>query len=373
LIGRTKVTPMVCAKELAAVAVLVALLEPAASQTQASPAQRELIVGVKDAPPFALKDADGTWQGISIDLWRRVADVSHLPYRFEEAGTVQELIDGVAARKFDVAVAALSITAARERVITFTQPFFQSGLGIAVPTSSTPSWMPVVHAMTSYGFLYAVAGLVGLALVAGCLLWLFERRHNEDFSGSFTKGISSSVWWSTAAMTQKGLSGYRPVTLPGRTVAILWMVVSIVAIAVFTAGITSALTIKQMRGSVHGAGDLASVRVGTVAGTATETTLARMHIGYRDYKNVHDGIRALENGKLDAFVYDRPILAWNIHRDYSGSVELLDVSFEPQTYGLALADGSPLRKTLDVALLDAVQSDWWRMTLFRYLGTKANI
>jgi len=35
---------------------------------------------------------------------------------------------------------------------------------------------------------------------------------------------------------------------------------SIIAIAVFTAGITSALTTRQLRGAVHSTGDLSSVR-----------------------------------------------------------------------------------------------------------------
>ncbi|MCS0460101.1 transporter substrate-binding domain-containing protein [Rhizobium favelukesii] len=30
-------------------------------------------MGTKEAPPFAMKDADGNWSGISIELWREVA------------------------------------------------------------------------------------------------------------------------------------------------------------------------------------------------------------------------------------------------------------------------------------------------------------
>ena len=40
---------------------------------------RELVVGTKVAPPFAMKAEDGTWRGISIDLWRRVADQTQRP------------------------------------------------------------------------------------------------------------------------------------------------------------------------------------------------------------------------------------------------------------------------------------------------------
>jgi ABC-type amino acid transport substrate-binding protein len=36
--------------------------------------QRTIVVGTKEAPPFAMKTREGEWSGISIDLWRRIAD-----------------------------------------------------------------------------------------------------------------------------------------------------------------------------------------------------------------------------------------------------------------------------------------------------------
>jgi Bacterial extracellular solute-binding proteins, family 3 len=104
---------------------------------------RELVIGTKEAPPFAMKAADGAWEGISIDLCRRVADEKKWRYRFVEVQTVPELIDGVATSKFDVAVAALTVTPARERRLDFTASFFSTGLGIAVAAGGLPSWRPV--------------------------------------------------------------------------------------------------------------------------------------------------------------------------------------------------------------------------------------
>jgi polar amino acid transport system substrate-binding protein len=124
--------------------------------------------------------------------------------------------------------------------------------------------------MTSFGFLQAVMALVGLALMAGFLIWLFERRANENFGGGVTKGINSGVLWSASTMTQRHAGNFHPQTVPGRIVAIFWMVASIVAIAVFTAGITSVLTARQLRGAIHSIEDLSSVRVGIIAGTSAE-------------------------------------------------------------------------------------------------------
>ena len=123
----------------------------------------ELVVGIKEAPPFAMKSTDGEWQGISADLWRRAAAELSLRYRFVEARTANELIEGVAVRKYDVAIGALTITPERERILDFTQPYYVTGLGIAVPAAELASWLPVIHSMTSFGFLQAVLALVSTA------------------------------------------------------------------------------------------------------------------------------------------------------------------------------------------------------------------
>lgn len=333
--------------------------------------EREIVVGTKEAAPFAMKSPDGEWSGISIDLWRRNAEKLKLKYRFHDEETVPGLIEAVTGGKVDIGVAALTVTSDREQALDFTSAFYGTGLGIAVPaTGGVASWAPVVRALTSFGFLQAVLALIGLALLVGLVVWLLERRHNEEFGGSAAKGLSSSVWWTTVAMTQRGIGHQGPRTMPGRFVAMLWMVGSIIAIAVFTAGITSALTVRQLQGSVHGVTDLSKVRVGAVSGSSTEDTLRKLRISFESYTNAKEGLQAIRDGKLDAFVYDRPLLAWTINQDFRSSIQLLDVTFDQQHYAFALPAGSPLRKPVSVVLLNEVRSTWWGDTLHRYLGDK---
>jgi polar amino acid transport system substrate-binding protein len=332
--------------------------------------QRELVVGTKQTPPFAMKNADGSWSGISIDLWRHVADEQHLRYRFAEESTVQELLDGIENGKLDIAVAALTVTAARAQTLDFTQPFYVTGLGIAVPAGGEPSWLPLIYTLTSFGFAQAIMALIGLALAVGFLVWVFERRHNEDFGGGAAKGLSSGVWWSAVAMTQRSTGNFGPRTLPGRIVAIVWMIASIVTIAVFTASVTSVLTIKHLQGTVHGVSDLSEVHVGAVAGTSTEETLSRLRISYRRFATPQEGLKALRAHSLDAFIYDKPLLAWIIQQGFASSIELIDTTFDPQEYAFAVPTNSPLERTINVAVLNAVHSDWWEQTTARYLGPR---
>jgi hypothetical protein len=38
----------------------------------AKPSDRELVIGIKEAPPLSMQAADGTWQGNSTELAPRV-------------------------------------------------------------------------------------------------------------------------------------------------------------------------------------------------------------------------------------------------------------------------------------------------------------
>jgi ABC-type amino acid transport substrate-binding protein len=330
-------------------------------------ATRQLVVGLKEAPPFVIRESDGSWEGISVDLWREVARDLQLKFRFAEEPTVQGLLDKTSAGQYDVAVAAVTVTAERAKTVDFAQPFFSTGLGIAVANDLVLSWAPVVRAVTSFGFVQAVLALVSLALITGFAVWVFERRTNADFAGG-PRGLTSSVWWSTLAMTQHSHGHAGPKTLPGRIIAIIWMVTSIIALAVFTASVTSVLTTKQLQRAVNSPRDLPSVRVGTVSGTAAEQTLSRMNVAYVGYSNPLDGLNELREGKLEAFVYDKPLLAWYIRRHHPLSIKLLEMTFEPQTYAFALPNNSPLQKAISISVLRATQGDWWTEVRFRYLG-----
>jgi polar amino acid transport system substrate-binding protein len=360
-------------RALAAGAMLAITCGCGAAQT-AAPADpplpdRELIVATREVPPFAMKQNDGSWRGISIELWRRLAERLHLRYRFSEQASNQDILNGVANGSFDAGIAAITVTAARERIVEFTQPYYTAGLGVAV-SMAEPRWLAIFRTLLSFGFLQAVSILLGLALCVGFVIWLLERRRTEHFSGG-AKGLGTGFWWSASAMTQAGGGPHAPATLPGRVVAIGWMIASVIAVAVFTAGITSALTKRELQGVVHALSDLRHVRVGAIAGTPTIDYLDRERIPHRNFASAEQGLTALQAGTIDALVYDKPLLSWLVLQDFSTTLRVLDIVFEHQNYAIALpASGSPLQRVINVPLLEETESDWWDQTVFQYLGKK---
>jgi polar amino acid transport system substrate-binding protein len=172
-------------------------------------------------------------------------------------------------------------------------------------------------------------------------------------------------------MTQIGgaaSGGKVPKTLPGRLLAMVWMVTSVIVFASLTAALTSQYILKHLRGPVNGQADLRYARAGAITGTETTEYLRREHISYHVFANVEAGLLALKNGQIDALVYDRPLLLWLVNQHFSGSLCVLDGTFDQQAYAIALPQGSELRIPINLALLDAIRTDWWPETLSAYLG-----
>src|SRR5271166_5026493 len=103
-----------------------------AAGPDAPASDRELVLGLRVAPPFVMRTPDGIWTGISVELWRHLAEQLSLRYRFEET-TQEGLLKGLADGTLDASGGALTVTAERLREVDFSLPYFVTGLGVAVP------------------------------------------------------------------------------------------------------------------------------------------------------------------------------------------------------------------------------------------------
>jgi polar amino acid transport system substrate-binding protein len=348
-------------------ACLLSLLFASVATAQSSPPDT-LVVAVKEAPPFAIRGADGRWSGISIDLWQDIATT--LDYRFELRETdLDGLLEEVASGAADAGVAAVTVTLDREARMDFTHPFHVSGLGIAVRTQDRQGWLAVAEQLFSFQFLQVVGGLVALLFVVGWLVWLFERRQNPDqFGGSAAHGLGASFWWSAVTMTTVGYGDKAPRSVGGRLVALLWMFTALVVISGFTASITASLTVGALEGVVAGPEDLPDVRVGTVAGSTSVEYLTGENVAFTEFASAVEALESMADGRVDAVVYDAPILRYDVRQQFRDTLAVLPVTFERQLYAIALPSGSPLREDVNQALLRETVSAEWPRLLSRYLG-----
>jgi len=330
---------------------------------------QKLVVATKQAPPFAIKNDDGKWTGISIDLWRKIAEEQKFEYEFRELG-IDELLTSLEDGTADVAVAALTITNGREQKIDFTHPYYTSGLGIAVAADeSSVGLFAVLRAIFSWEFFQILGGLILVLLAIGLLMWFVERRANRaQFGGSVARGLGAGMWWSAVTMTTVGYGDKAPVTLAGRLVAIVWMFASLFMISVFTASVASLVLADRLESHISGLKDLPGARVGTIPDSTSDQYLRRQRIRVRPYNNMPQALAALHEGEIEAAVYDAPILQYLINQDYSSYLAVLPIRFETQNYGIGLPTGSELREPINQSLLKATSDPDWQNTLYRYLG-----
>ena len=190
-----------------------------------------LHVGITEVPPFVIADGNGDWEGISIDLWRAIADRQGWTYEWQVM-PFSDLLGAVERGEVDVVVGALTMTSEREAVFDFSHPFYQTGLSIGVPHSPKQGLLQSLKALFSWGFLSVIGALALLLLGVGFALWLLERRRNaEQFGGSNAEGIGAGFWWAAVTMTTVGYGDKAPVTLGGRLLALVWMFAGLIMVA----------------------------------------------------------------------------------------------------------------------------------------------
>jgi len=91
-----------------------------------------LIVGCdQHLKPFVFSDEQGNYTGFDIDVWREIAGSVGLKFELLPMAFT-ELLPALQDGRIDAALGALSITAAREKSIDFSYPYYDAGLILMV-------------------------------------------------------------------------------------------------------------------------------------------------------------------------------------------------------------------------------------------------
>jgi ABC-type amino acid transport substrate-binding protein len=359
-----------------ALAILCIVSATAAAQPvdplSAMPAQPvgKLVVGTLPGDgqfaPFVVHNPDGSWGGISIDLWKEVARRLKLDYEIKEL-TRADLKDPAKLAALDAFV-SLNVSAEREAIMDFSHAFYSTGIAIAVAPKDTSGLGAMLKAIFTARFAKLIAALFAMLLVIGALMWLAERRRNEQqFGGSAAHGIGAGLWWSAVTMTTVGYGDKAPVTFLGRVLGLFWMFAAILIIASFTASIASALTVNQLESAVSGPADLPKVKCGAAKQSQGGRYLTARRINFKEYANAAAEIDALTNGEVDAVVDEAPLLQFEVKKRGDAGVVVLDGTFDNHGYALVLKKDSPIRKAVNLALLQYIATEDWQALLARYL------
>lgn len=349
---------------LLALLVVSLLSLGAATASAGPPAQAQpLRVVTKPLKPFVIK-SDEKLEGFSIELWDEVARRIGVSYRWVEVQTVTDQLKAIQSGAADVAIAGISMTSEREKVVDFSHPFFNAGLQILVPSEGDNSLTSLISVILSPQLLQILALGAGIWVVMAHLIWIIERFTNPSFPKGYLPGVWEGLWWSTGLLAAGNYGPDEPQGVVRRIAAIVWIFVGIILIAQFTASVTSLLTVQQLNGSIRGPEDLPGKTIATVTGSTAAQYLDAHKLSYLPVTAIEDAYALLDQHKAQAVVYDAPVLLYYAVSEGKGKAQVVGRIFREEGYGIALPPGSSYRKAINEALLQ-IRQDGTYDTLYQ--------
>ena len=340
---------------LACVLISASTAPTVGAETRAQGQTETLRVVTMPLEPFVIADGDRL-AGFSVDLWDAVARQLDVQYQWVQVESVEELLAAVQNGQADVGIAGISMTSEREQIVDFTLPFFNAGLRIMTSTRSSPSLPTLIGILFSPALLKLLGLALLVLLLTAHIIWLVERGSSDAIPKAYLPGIWESLWWSLGILATQGYGIFGDSRARSkRLLGMVFVAISVVLIAEFTASVTASLTVHQLSGYIHGASDLPGKRVATVHGTTGAAYLAEQHIPAVEVEQIEDAYPLLEAGQVDAIIFDAPVLLYYAATEGKGAVQVVGPTLKDEYYGIALPTGSPLRKPINQALLELMQ------------------
>ena len=327
--------------------ILVAGLFPIASS--AATASKPIKIAVKEFPPLVFKD----FKGFCIDVANIICEKNNFNPEFVMFTSVPDLLGAVESGVCDMGFAGITITPERERRVDFSQPFFESGLMIAVRNETLSQITSIGNAVFRVIGFSIVLFFVGLTVVAHLVWWI--ERDDEDplgFPSAYARGIMDAYWWAVVTMSTVGYGDKRPKKIGGRVIAAIWMFIGIIWFAGLTATLSSALTVDRIEhGEIADLPDLYGKKVAVIMGTTSEDFLRYHNVKIVLTDSLDELLANLKAGRSDAIVYDAPPLMYAAKLD--PTIKVVGSMFADQRYGIVFPNtgGEALKELFDIGIM----------------------
>jgi len=306
-------------------------------------------VGVALFPPNVVRAEDGRLEGFDIELWQAIAQDAGLEYEFDVL-PLSDLLTAVEEHRVDLAMAGISVTSIRETHMDFSHPYMTAGIRILTKADDIPKLMRYAQSAWESGAGRALVFLVGFILICAHVFFIAERG-SKSVSRSYLPGIFESAWFVVATMTTVGYGDLTPQRWLGRFVAFVVMITGIGLFGVLVADLSTAMTLQQLQGRISQPSDLADRRVVTVRGSTSVEVARSYGASVQEEDSIEAAIAALNEGAVDAVVFDSPPLLHYLQMHPDDAAVLVAGQLTAEAYAVAVPTGSPVLETVNRSLL----------------------
>ncbi|KAI2665661.1 Glutamate receptor ionotropic, kainate 2 [Labeo rohita] len=338
------------------------------------------------------------FEGFCVDLLRELSGILGFRYEIRNAEVV---LSGFwrfgngreSPEKADLAVAPLTITYVREKVIDFSKPFMTLGISILYrkPNGTNPGvfsflnplspdiWMYILLACLGVSCVLFVIASKCVSLCSRCALrfspyeWYNPHPCNPDsdvVENNFT--LLNSFWFGVGALMRQG-SELMPKALSTRIVGGIWWFFTLIIISSYTANLAAFLTVERMESPIDSADDLAKqtkILYGVVEDGATMTFFKMWEFmnSRRQsvmVKSVEEGIHRVLTSDY-AFLMESTAIEFVTQRNCN--LTQVGGLIDSKAYGVGTPMGSPYRDKITIAILQLqeegklhmMKEKWWR-------------
>ncbi len=343
---------------------LLALL--VSSAFSAEPGGSTLRIGVYQNPPFVMRDGDRC-TGMAMDLWGTVAADLRVESSYQEYESIRALLAAVSAGDVDVAVTNLAVDAERAERVSFTFPWFDSGLRIMVPArTSRSAWQNLIHNGHVQGYLLLFVLFVAVAFIATSI----RRRSDEGFPDGWADGFTTCLKEVISVAKSGEIPSHKPHWLRNLLVS-AWMICGMAMLAYITSSVTSAMAQAEIRhqGSIHELADLPGQNIGALSGSGAEAYLGTLGVRVHPYNTLAEAVGGLHAGEVAGLVADSAVLEYYAAIHPAERLALTGQMFHHYKFSFAVAKANvALADRISVAIIGMQDSGALLNLRTRYFG-----
>ncbi|XP_058543053.1 glutamate receptor ionotropic, kainate 4 isoform X1 [Neofelis nebulosa] len=346
-------------------------------------------------------EGNDRYEGFCVDMLEELAEILRFNYKIrlvgdgvygvpEANGTWTGMVGELIARKADLAVAGLTITAEREKVIDFSKPFMTLGISILyrVHMGRKPGYFSFLDPFSPGVWLFMLLAY----LAVSCVLFLVARLTPYEWYSPHPcaqgrcnllvnqYSLGNSLWFPVGGFMQQG-STIAPRALSTRCVSGVWWAFTLIIISSYTANLAAFLTVQRMDVPIESVDDLAdqtAIEYGTIHGGSSMTFFQNSR--YQTYqrmwnymyskqpsvfvKSTEEGIARVLNSNY-AFLLESTMNEY--YRQRNCNLTQIGGLLDTKGYGIGMPVGSVFRDEFDLAILQLQENNrleilkrkWW--------------